>query len=165
MAVLTRQQVYDLARQVGLSQFDAATAGAICDAESGRNTAAVGENRNVSGNVISRDRGLWQINDFYHSDVSDACAFDATCNARAMARISSTGTNWAPWSTFNSGVYRGFLPLYLQIAGFAIYVPPPAVDVVGQLRSKIQRGYPLWAAIFESFESVIGGTLGSELFR
>lgn len=177
MAVLTRQQVYDLARSVGLGQFDAATAGAICDAESGRNTQATGYNRDPFGDVLSTDRGLWQINSYYHREVSDACAYDAGCNAQAMARISHNGTVWTPWSTFNSGAYRGFLPLYLEIAGLARPAPPPPQDVVQHLVTDIRAGLPVFKAILLALERVVtdirrgsfdhgaaGTDLGSRLF-
>lgn len=61
---------------------------------------------NTGGSV---DRGLWQINDYWHSEVSDACAYNAQCNADAAYRISDSGTDWTPWSTYKSGSYRQFL--------------------------------------------------------
>jgi hypothetical protein len=57
----------------------------------------------------SVDRGLWQINSCYHPQVTNACAFDARCNARETYRISSGGTSWQPWVTYNTGRYRDFL--------------------------------------------------------
>jgi hypothetical protein len=57
----------------------------------------------------SIDRGLWQINSCYHSEVGVTCAFDPRCNAREAYRISSGGTNWQPWATYNNGRYQSFL--------------------------------------------------------
>jgi Lysozyme like domain/Carbohydrate-binding module family 5/12 len=57
----------------------------------------------------SRDRGLWQISSFWHSEVSDAQAFDPNGAAQATFRISSSGTNWTPWVTFNNGAYQQFM--------------------------------------------------------
>jgi hypothetical protein len=54
----------------------------------------------------STDRGLWQINNCYHSDVTDDCAFDPTCAAGAMAEISSNGTNFSPWIAYKNGGYQ-----------------------------------------------------------
>ncbi|WP_225850221.1 carbohydrate-binding protein [Streptomyces sp. HPF1205] len=54
----------------------------------------------------SRDRGLWQINSYWHAEVSDAQAFDPDSAARAAYRISSSGTDWTPWTTYLSGAYR-----------------------------------------------------------
>ncbi|MFI9363319.1 hypothetical protein ACIG5E_20025 [Kitasatospora sp. NPDC053057] len=65
---------------------------------------------NVQNNTPpSRDRGLWEINDYWHPEVSDACAFDAQCNANAAYRISNGGTNWQPWSTYNQGAHQRYL--------------------------------------------------------
>jgi hypothetical protein len=57
----------------------------------------------------STDRGLYQINSCYHPEVTDACAFDAQCNADAAYRILSQGTDWTQWATFKNGRYLSFL--------------------------------------------------------
>ncbi|MFB7054081.1 hypothetical protein [Streptomyces vinaceus] len=78
------------------------TAVAVALAESSCNPSAT----NVTNNrPPSRDRGLWQINDYWHSEVDDACAYDAQCNANAAFRISAGGTNWEPWSTYTAGAH------------------------------------------------------------
>ena len=83
-----------------------ATAVAVCAAESGGNTGA----RNVnSDSHHSVDRGLWQINNYWHPEVSDSCAYSANCNANAAKSISSGGTNWTPWATYNGGAYKAHL--------------------------------------------------------
>jgi hypothetical protein len=79
---------------------------AIGLAESGCNPAATHRN---SGPSCSVDRGLWQINGCSHPEVSVSCAFQASCNARAAYRISSSGTNFRPWATYGSGQYRRFM--------------------------------------------------------
>jgi hypothetical protein len=58
----------------------------------------------------SVDRGLWQINDRAHPDVSMAVADSPSGAARAAWQISGHGRNWRPWSSFNSGSYARFLP-------------------------------------------------------
>jgi hypothetical protein len=35
--------------------------------------------------------------------ISEACAYSASCNARAMARISNYGRGWTQWWTYNNG--------------------------------------------------------------
>lgn len=55
------------------------------------------------------DRGLWQINSKYHPNVSDACAYSPSCNARAMARISNGGRKWSPWWSWKNGKHRPFM--------------------------------------------------------
>ncbi|MER6100747.1 transglycosylase SLT domain-containing protein, partial [Streptomyces sp. NPDC001728] len=82
------------------------TAVAVALAESSCNPSAY----NVTNNTPpSTDRGLWQINDYWHPEVNDACAYDPQCNANAAFAISSGGTNWQPWSTFNQGAHRRHL--------------------------------------------------------
>jgi hypothetical protein len=76
---------------------------AICLAESGGNPHATNVNSDSHHSV---DRGLWQINNYWHSEVSDTCAFSASCNAKAAKRISSDGSNWTPWATYNGGAYK-----------------------------------------------------------
>ena len=75
----------------------------ICLAESGGNNHAKNVNSDSHRSV---DRGLWQINNYWHREVTDSCAYDASCNAKAARKISSGGTNWSPWSTFHNGAYR-----------------------------------------------------------
>jgi hypothetical protein len=55
------------------------------------------------------DRGIWQINSKWHPNVSNACAYSPSCNARAMMRISSKGTKWSPWWTFKKGRHLQFM--------------------------------------------------------
>ncbi|MGW3399984.1 hypothetical protein ACWDOU_40165, partial [Streptomyces hydrogenans] len=100
----------DLCAQVGYQagfRGDAlVTAIAVALAESSCNPSA----SNVQNNSpASTDRGLWQINDYWHAEVSDACAYDAQCNANAAFDISSGGTDWQPWSTYNQGLHRRHL--------------------------------------------------------
>lgn len=65
---------------------------------------------NKAGNSPpSRDRGLWQINDYFHKEVSDAQAFNPLECAKAAYRISSSGSNWNQWSTYKGGQYKKYL--------------------------------------------------------
>lgn len=127
MAQLTGVQVAQLAEQVGVPSGQLVTCVAIAWAESGLRTDATGINPGPRpGTIASKDRGLWQINDYWHPDVSDTCAYDATCNAQAMYRISNHGTNWNPWSTFTNGAYQR----YIAAATLAVHLlqqgPQPA---------------------------------------
>ncbi|WP_199819847.1 transglycosylase SLT domain-containing protein, partial [Streptomyces sp. NRRL S-118] len=96
----------DLCAQVGHNagfRGDAlVTAVAVALAESSCNPSA----SNVQNNTPpSTDRGLWQINDYWHPEVDDACAYEPQCNANAAFDISSGGTDWQPWSTYNQGLH------------------------------------------------------------
>jgi Lysozyme like domain len=57
----------------------------------------------------STDRGLLQINDCYHSEVSVTCAYDPACNMKAAHRISGGGKHWSQWYGYKSGNYRKFM--------------------------------------------------------
>lgn len=74
---------------------------AVAMAESGCNPGAV--NVNSGG---SEDRGLWQLNSVYHSEVSNACAFQIQCAANAAWKVSDHGADWNPWSAFANGSWR-----------------------------------------------------------
>ena len=68
----------------------------------------------------SYDRGLWQINSYYHSEVSDACAFQVQCNTAAAFRISGRGRNWSAWASYNSGAWASYISLAEQsVYGFS----------------------------------------------
>jgi hypothetical protein len=99
-----------VAYNAGFRGSSIVTAVAVALAESGCNPSVPD---NINGATAgcpngSRDRGLWQINDCYHPEVSDACAYDPQCNASAAYDISSAGTNWTQWSTYPD-LYLQFL--------------------------------------------------------
>jgi len=94
------------AQRAGLATGALAMAGAVAEAESRGDVRAACENTDA---WRSHDRGLWQINDHYHPEVSDAAAFTVDGNAAAMARISSDGADWGQWNAYTSGSYQGFL--------------------------------------------------------
>ncbi len=50
------------------------------------------------------DYGYWQINATYWGSLA---TFDPLGNARAAVQISADGTNWSPWTTYNTGAYAG----------------------------------------------------------
>lgn len=87
-------------------------------AESGCNPSASYTNSN--GCV---DRGLWQIDNCAWPQVSNTCAYQVQCNAdAAWGLISSKGTNWGPWSTYNSGAWTSYLSTARSIVdnGFTV---------------------------------------------
>ncbi|MER6059473.1 transglycosylase SLT domain-containing protein [Streptomyces albidoflavus] len=109
---LSQGQMMAYAQSAGLSQSAARIAAAVAMAESGGNPRA--------HNPVPPDNsyGLWQINmlgalgpsrraQFGLSRNEDL--FDPAKNARAMAAISSNGTNWQPWSTYTNGAYKRHL--------------------------------------------------------
>lgn len=97
MAILTIPQIMQVCRSAGFSGNGLNTMTAIILCESGGNTNAT----NTTGNTPpSRDRGLCQINSFWHPEVSDSCAYDSVCSTKEAYRISSNGTNFTLWSTY-----------------------------------------------------------------
>src|SRR5207253_6085129 len=66
-------------------------------------------NRTSGPDNGSIDRGLWQINSYWHREVSDAEAHNPSKSAAAAYRISHGGSNWSAWSTYNSGAYKAYL--------------------------------------------------------
>ncbi len=105
----------------GYYSGDLVTAAAICMAESGgqatvyacdANGRTVGVGYYTPGKAVncpngttSYDRGLWQFNSVYAPKVSNACAFDPTCNAGQAYLYSDLGTAFSPWATYDSDAY------------------------------------------------------------
>jgi Lysozyme like domain/Repeat of unknown function (DUF346) len=159
----------EVGSQAGFSGDRLVTAVAVALAESGCNPSARGVNPPTSGCPNgSVDRGLWQINNCYHAEVSDACAYDAQCNANAAYRISSGGTNWTPWSTYNSGAYLSYLA---QAQAAVDRLQKPGVDVASWGSGRLDvfaRGndQQLWHKWFDNGQwsgwEPLGGTLTSD---
>lgn len=105
MARLSRDQVVGYARAAGFNGNGLDVIVAIAEAESGFVTNA----RNSVGNSAGIDRGILQINSYYHAEVSDAECDDPAAAFRHGYRIASRGTNFTPWSTYTNGAYRRFL--------------------------------------------------------
>jgi LysM repeat protein len=80
--------------EAGGSPSEAFMAAEIAMAESGGNQYAVSP---------TADYGYWQINSSHGS----MATFNALGNAQAAVSISSDGTNWDPWTTFQTGAYSG----------------------------------------------------------
>ena len=106
-AALGYQAVARLAKNAGVSCTGdrIALATAVAKAESGFRPQIT----NTAGNAHGIDRGLWQINSYWHPEISAACALSPSCNARGMAAISSRGTRWNPWWTYKNGKHLPFM--------------------------------------------------------
>lgn len=110
MARLSQAQIEMYARSAGLSADRAKVAAAIAMAESGGNPR--------SHNPVPPDNsyGLWQINMLGSMGPtrrkqlgisSNEELYDPAVNARAMAQISSGGSNWQPWATYTGPDGKG----------------------------------------------------------
>jgi hypothetical protein len=99
-----------VAHDAGFRAGPLVTAVAVALHESTCDSFARGVNGATSGCPYgSTDRGLWQINSCYSPDVSDHCAFEAACNARAAYRMSAGGTSWRAWASYTTGRYVPYL--------------------------------------------------------
>jgi hypothetical protein len=125
-------QVYNLAVHAGFPDPKLATAIAL--AESGGNPGA----------ELHTDRewsvGLWQINMWAHPGHSREQLLDPEYNARTAVRISRSGTNWKPWSAYNSGRYLRFMerPKESPKPAPALWLSLPRANVTLE-RGKIYR--------------------------
>jgi peptidoglycan hydrolase-like protein with peptidoglycan-binding domain len=103
---LTDVQIARYAYNAGIRDAGLPIAVAVALAESNGQTDAV----NVTGNTPpSRDRGVWQINDYWHPEVSDAEAFDPARAAIETSRITNNGADWHQWATYNHGSYLKYM--------------------------------------------------------
>lgn len=91
-------------QQAGFTGTSATIAAAIAMAESGLQANAT--HLNTDGSI---DRGLFQINNRAHPEVSDSCAFNLQCAAQAAFKISNGGTDFSQWSTYTGGQYKQYL--------------------------------------------------------
>ena len=119
MTVLTLDEVKSYAVQAGFAGDGVLRIVAIAHAESGFDTQAV----NTEGNTPpSRDRGILQINDYWHKEVSDVCAFDPLCAFQAAYTISSQGTDFTRWTTFSGGPFEKYYREVLAMSEVAHFV-------------------------------------------
>lgn len=98
---MTVAQLRALAASVGFPAGALDVAAAIAMAESSGVPSAVGDQ--------GTSFGLWQVHTPAHPEYTAAELFDPTENARAALAISRGGTDWTPWSTYNSGKYLRYL--------------------------------------------------------
>jgi hypothetical protein len=84
---------------------------AVACAESSKQPCVAGDN----GDSI----GLWQINVPSHSEYDPNQLTDPSYNANAAFQISSGGKNWKPWTTWNNGAYKQYIPEAESVLGVA----------------------------------------------
>jgi hypothetical protein len=135
VATLTAAQVYQLAKDAGLSPAAATIATAISKAESGWRTDAMGDTTITTG-TWGPSIGLWQIRSVKAQSGTgksrDATRLtDPAFNARSMVEISGGGKNWTPWSVFTSGAYKKYLGTDTSGDGFLTGVGTGLGGVLG----------------------------------
>jgi hypothetical protein len=55
--------------------------------------------------------GVFQINLYAHTDITESLARDLNYSAAYSYRLSRQGTDFSPWTIYKNGSYRNFLPL------------------------------------------------------
>lgn len=100
-----------LTYDVGFRNRDQTIAVALMCAESGRYCGAWHDNLDPeTGEVSSTDRGLFQINDYWHKDLTDDEAYSAIPNTEYAFGMSN-GHNFQAWAAYNSNAHLKFIPL------------------------------------------------------
>jgi hypothetical protein len=119
---LTDQQIYSAVKMGGFKGSAIVTAIAIAKAESAgkSNARCYNVGRGCSPvavpGVRSTDRGLFQINDKAHPNITASCADDPGCAAVAALKIAHNGKSFTAWSSYKSGSYRKFLSAAMKVA-------------------------------------------------
>jgi hypothetical protein len=99
--MMAQKDIVELARVVGFPDPELAAAVAMAESGGG-NVLAVGDG--------GTSFGLWQIHTPAHPQFSAQALLDPNYNARAAFTISNQGADWSPWSAYNNGAYKRYLP-------------------------------------------------------
>jgi lysozyme-like protein len=134
---LSDTQIATVARNAGFTGGNVATAVAVGLAESGGQTDVTHVNSDGS-----TDYGVWQINSVHTTVLASGSWANPSDNAR-MAFTVSGGTNWQPWSTYNSGAYLA----YLARARVAAAMPDAPVDASTVASTKKHGKPPPYATV------------------
>lgn len=123
MARLTYAQAYAYARQAGFDANSAATIVAIAMGESGLVTNKLGDVQ-LETAYWGPSVGLTQVRSIKGKtgtgDVRDVSKLsDPAFNMSAAYKISSGGKDFTPWTVYNTGKWRDFLPQAQAAAGQA----------------------------------------------
>lgn len=106
---LSPEEIAQYAANAGFTGADLQTAVAIALAESGGNSASVGD-LNLGVSI-----GLWQINEKYHPEDSGLNLKDPQTNANAAYAIYvAAGYSFRPWSTYKNGAFNQYADVALQ---------------------------------------------------
>lgn len=92
---VSARQVIQAWKDADGTRATASTAVAMAFCESSFDISCVHTNPD-SGHTV--DRGLWQLNSKWHSEVSDADAYDLQNSTKAAYRISKHGADWTQWA-------------------------------------------------------------------
>lgn len=88
----------------GLEQLWVSAGGNPADAEMAASIAMAESSGNQYAVSPTDDVGYWQINVAAHPTIATT---NPTGNAEAAILISGDGSDWSPWTTYETGAYRG----------------------------------------------------------
>merc|ERR1711907_71704 len=151
--VAAESQTLESSLQVGISMQQIAnywisahskdncqTATAVAMAESGGNCGATHQNSDSHSSI---DRGLWQINGYWHPECSTSCALDCACNAKCAVSVWQS-SGWSAWSTYKNDLHRK----YMNDAAIACGYSSSEIQAEQHmLESSLQVGYSPAAAV------------------
>jgi len=109
MTTLTPAQIAQDAYNAGFRGTALVNAVAIALAESGGNSAEYNPETAAGTASGQGSYGLWQIYLTAHPQYSASSLVDPQSNATAAYAVSSGGTNFSPWTAYNTGAYTGYL--------------------------------------------------------
>ena len=147
MALYTATQIAQVASQAGFKGGALVTATAIALAESGGNTMAYNPETAAGTPIGSGSRGLWQVYGKVHPQYNNDGTYDPLTNARAAYQISSSGTNFNPWSTYTNGAYKSYLQQANNVAGTGGTLATPtttnysALSTLQWVKRTVSHGY------------------------
>ena len=106
-----KQELEDLWISVGGPKEVADIASAVALGESAGDPSNIYHNKDAQGNILSTDRGLWQINDKVHPEHNDNpdIWFLPTVNAAKAVAIYQGRQDFDRWNAYKNGSYRQFL--------------------------------------------------------
>jgi hypothetical protein len=128
MATLTIPQIAQLAINAGIPNGQPLyTSVCIALAES----SGITDNYNDKNFDGSIDKGVWQINSIHNEKLPGRDRYDPNISAQLMAIISSNGTNWEPWTVYQTGVYMEHMPKVMSELGGTALTPGASLGGVG----------------------------------
>merc|ERR1712170_184057 len=69
----------------------------------------------------SIDRGLWQINSYWHPECSDSCAYSCSCNAGCAVNVWKS-SGWSAWATYNNGLHSKYMNDAAVACGYTLRI-------------------------------------------
>jgi hypothetical protein len=122
------------------SKDNCQTAVAVAMAESSGNCGATHQNSDSHSSI---DRGLWQINSYWHPECSSSCALDCACNAGCAVSVWQS-SGWSAWATYKAGAHSK----YMNDAAVACGYSAEELEAEKQtLESSLEVGYSPTSAV------------------